>query len=418
MDKIFTSRYLFFLVFVMVFMPVVELSAQVEGCTDPNALNYNSAATWNDGSCIYEETFYTPLPYLDLPLSLEETSGLIYWSDGIWTINDSGGDAVIYKVDTSSGEVSQAITISNGNNVDWEEICQDEDHIYVGDFGNNSGSRKDLKIYKLDKINIPDTGNADITAEIIAFSYADQDDFTPHYNENEYDCEAMICIGGEIYLFTKNWISNTTRLYSLSATPGNYSIMPIDSLDVGGLVTGADYSCEHDQVVLIGYSYYTPFLYLLFDYHENELFSGNKRKIQMPQIFGAQTEGICFKEGHEGFISCENSLFDQQVFSFSTAEWTTMLNIGELTKRMKVNIYPNPYEDGDLIISIDHPVGDSYRVSIFDSCGKMVYHQVHNTTAGDSSHSLLIRIPGVSPGIYFIDIMSGEWFTRESLIVN
>jgi len=42
----------------------------------------------------------------------------------------------------------------------------------------------------------------------------------------------------------------------------------------------------------------------------------------MPGIYGAQTEGICFVEGYNAFLSCEKSLFDQRLFTFSTAIWT------------------------------------------------------------------------------------------------
>ncbi|MFM9074228.1 MAG: hypothetical protein ACKORJ_01450 [Bacteroidota bacterium] len=34
--------------------------AQVKGCNDPLASNYNSAATVNDGSCTYTDTNITP----------------------------------------------------------------------------------------------------------------------------------------------------------------------------------------------------------------------------------------------------------------------------------------------------------------------------------------------------------------------
>ena len=41
--------------------------------------------------------------------------------------------------------------MSNIKNTDWEEISQDKDFIYIGDIGNNSGNRDDLKIYRAGK---------------------------------------------------------------------------------------------------------------------------------------------------------------------------------------------------------------------------------------------------------------------------
>jgi len=393
---------------------------QIEGCTDPQALNYNSGATWNDGSCFYDETFFIPDHYTYLPDTLSETSGLIYCLGGIWTFNDSGSDAKIYKLDSINGDIIQNITISNGGNVDWEDIAQDEDHIYVGDFGNNAGNRKDLVIYKITKSDIPASGNADVFAEIIAYSYADQVDFTPQLNDNEYDCEAMICVEGNIYFFTKNWVSETTRLYTLPAEPGNHSIWPVDSLDVSGLITGAAYSDDLDQIVLCGYRNYAPFLFLLFDYHENSFFSGNKRKIQMPGIFGAQTEGVCFKEGYTALLSCEKSLFNQQLFTFSTAIWTdtTLVSIHESQNTLEIKIHPNPVDKGELWIEINNPERAIYQVRIFDSSGTEVYRRDHNAPAGELKHSFKVQIPEISPGIYLLHILSGELYAKDMVIVR
>ena len=41
------------------------------------------------------------------------------------------------------------LSVNKEENVDWEDITQDETHIYIADFGNNNGNRTDLKIYKI-----------------------------------------------------------------------------------------------------------------------------------------------------------------------------------------------------------------------------------------------------------------------------
>jgi hypothetical protein len=63
------------------------LKAQL-GCTDPLANNYNPAATQNDGSCTYQNANISPIRSNTLPALLDETSGLIFWNDKIWTHND------------------------------------------------------------------------------------------------------------------------------------------------------------------------------------------------------------------------------------------------------------------------------------------------------------------------------------------
>jgi len=396
------------------------LTGQIEGCTDPNALNYDPQANINDGSCYYPETFFTPEQYLQLPSALDETSGLIYWMGGIWTFNDSGGDPRIYKVDTITGDIIQHVTISNGDNVDWEDIAQDEDYIYIGDFGNNAGNRQDLVVYKLAKAGIPSTGNVTLPAEIIAFEYADQQSFVPSFNDNEYDCEAMICAGGNLYLFTKNWVSETTRLYQLSTDAGNHSILPIDTLDAEGLVTGAAYSAELDQVVLCGYRNYVPFIFLLFDFQGYDFFSGNKRRIVSSGMFALQTEGICFKTGYRTFLSCEKSSLDQQVFTFTTAEWTdiSLISIHELENLLEIQVHPNPVSEGELRVEVLSPTGDNLRMTLYDSSGRVLLEKKYDAIPGKKGQSFYLQLPDNYSGIYLLYILSGNLSAREKIIIQ
>ena len=63
-------------------------NAQISGCTDPLATNYNTEATINDGSCTYGTSTVSAAVTHELPVIMEETSGLIYWNNKIWTHND------------------------------------------------------------------------------------------------------------------------------------------------------------------------------------------------------------------------------------------------------------------------------------------------------------------------------------------
>jgi len=398
----------------------LSLAGQIEGCTDPQATNYDPEATQNDGSCFYPETFFTPDQYLVLPSTLDETSGLIYWAGGIWTFNDSGGDPRVYKVDTVSGEIIQHVTLANGDNVDWEDIAQDDDHIYIGDFGNNGGNRKDLLIYKIAKADIPPEENVEVNAEIISFEYADQQSFTTQFNAHEYDCEAMISAGGMLYLFTKNWLSETTRLYELSTEAGSYSILPIDTLNASGLVTGAAYSNELRQVVLSGYSNFIPFIFLLFDYQENSFFSGNKRRIGLTGMIAVQTEGICFKEGYRTFLSCEKSAVPQQLYTFSTEEWTytASTDILEHPGGLSIEVIPNPVAGGNFEVLIHAPVKNTCQLNLYDSSGKVVFNREYALKPGGTKNTLQVRVPEINPGIYILHILSGEFSAIEKIAIQ
>ena len=122
-------------------------TAQTVGCMDCLAKNYNPRAVSDDGSCAYSTVIFNPEFLSLLPKEVDETSGLFFYGGKLWTHNDSGGEPILYALDTSTFDVDQRVTLSNANNVDWEDVCFDGSTVFVGDFGNNMGARDDLKIY-------------------------------------------------------------------------------------------------------------------------------------------------------------------------------------------------------------------------------------------------------------------------------
>ena len=87
---------------------------------------------------------------IKLPKSISETSGLENYGEHLITHNDSGDKPKLYVI-SSSGEKIIEIKINSIENNDWEDIASDSDHLYIADIGNNNGTRKNLKIYILDK---------------------------------------------------------------------------------------------------------------------------------------------------------------------------------------------------------------------------------------------------------------------------
>lgn len=191
-----------------------------------------------------------------LPGKLHESSGLVYFNDLVWTINDSGGDHAIYGFNLYTGQIEQHITISNATNHDWEALADDEEYMYIGDFGNNWGNRRDLKIYKILKSGISETGNTVIDAEKIEFSYPGQSEFRYGLKQTPFDCEAFTSFGNKLYLFSKDWENYSTVVHALPKNPGVYCAEIVDTFSVNGLITGADISSGKPHLVLIGYKDY------------------------------------------------------------------------------------------------------------------------------------------------------------------
>jgi hypothetical protein len=320
-----------------------QLPAQLPGCTDPLATNYNAAAIINNGSCTYASTIYTPPIKVD-PISpvLIESSGLQMAGNYLWSFNDGGGAAAIYRIDTITNALIQTVKLEGASNVDWEDIAFDGTNIYVGDFGNNAnGARADLKIYKFKLSAIPDyVNNADVTIpsediSVINFSYSDQPQplQATTNNNTKFDCEAMFIDGGKIHLFTKNWIDKNTTHYLIDGiVAGDYLATPVETLATNYLVTAADKVYGQNIVALLGYQatglgYH--FIHILSAFSGGNYFNGNKRQINLPTAFVmGQAEGITFRTGSYGYISNENVAalsVNQKLRSFDISSFVSNL---------------------------------------------------------------------------------------------
>lgn len=140
----------------------------------------------------------------------------------------------------------------------------------------------------------------------------------------------------------------------------------------------------------------------------------------MPGIFGAQTEGVCFAEGYNAFLSCEKSLLNQKLFTFSTATWTdtTMVYLQENHMKLEVEVHPNPVDDGLLTIDIYNPQKDSYHIKIYESSGKLVLNREYKASVGNNKHTLTVSIPEITTGMYLLHIFSEDMYANEMLIIR
>lgn len=254
-------------------------TAEIPGCTDPLAQNFDPVATVNDGSCTYNATTITFTERKELSADVDETSGLIVWQNKFWTHNDDT-DLNIYGFTFEAPLELQPIELTGLTNIDWEELTQDAHYLYMGDFGNNFGNRTNLKIYKIEKLGLL---RGEVNVEEIAFSYDDQVDFNPGGSLiTDYDAEAFIVTDDFIYIFTKQWTARQTSVYRLPNAAGTHVAENIGTFDVEGLITGSVYLPEERLIALIGYNFpeiAAPFIWLLYDFEGDDFFSGNKRRL-------------------------------------------------------------------------------------------------------------------------------------------
>lgn len=414
-----TSFLILFLTLFLLFSSIVT-KAQISGCTDSRANNYNPYATQNDGSCVYDKTNYKAREIISsLPEKLIENSGLILFNGMFWTHNDGGGKAEIYAFDTISGLILKTVKLLNASNIDWEDITQDSNNIFIGDFGNNSGNRDDLIIYKISKSEV--NNHDSVFAKSISFSYPDKEGSNTGINNHNFDCEAFFCFNDSLYLFSKNWANNKTKLYTLPTDTGIFEANLIDSFNVDGLITAADIFEDSSQVVLLGYKNYNPFIWLLFDYKKNDFFSGNKRRIDLNGLLGCQAEAVCFTDNKNIIFSSEKSaVIKNKVFGIYFWQWVNDIsnskNSSYYIDDTLIKIYPNPANDNVKIV-FDKSINKRVKIKIFDNNLKKISDLKVNLNRL-CPKEIFIDLKDVNPGIIYFQIFIGKKKVLKKIIVN
>lgn len=218
-----------------------------------------------------------------IPSTLIEISGMIPFGDQHFIAHNDGGDEPnLYQLNAENCTIVDTVKVSNFKNKDWEAITENEDYIFIGNFGNNKGNRKDLEIIQLKKNEFFD--NNDLEGTAISFSYEDQTNFEKGNNHN-FDCEAMIALDNSLILFSKNRKDQKTNVYKLNMTQNEQVAEKIDSFDTKALVTDAFHDKKNNRLLLLCYTYNSGFF-------ESSLW-----------IFTDVTNGINFDKSHHLLLS-------------------------------------------------------------------------------------------------------------------
>ncbi|KMQ64542.1 hypothetical protein ACM46_09775 [Chryseobacterium angstadtii] len=198
---------------------------------------------------------------------IQETSGLSILNGKLYTFNDSGNAPELFELDETSGSIKNTVTV-NAKNKDWEALTNDGKNFYIGDFGNNGGTRRDLEIYKLPFQN--NEPQNDSIAKI-TFYYPEQTEFIPQYTNNDFDAEAMIYLNGKLHLFTKEWKSKSTSHYIIDPeVTEKQKAEKIEFYKTGFVVTDAAYF--EKKLYLVGYTKKTEVFLNIFTETEPGIF--------------------------------------------------------------------------------------------------------------------------------------------------
>ena len=246
---------------------------------------------------------------------LSESSGLAYIDGTLWTHNDSGGEAKLYAIDKSNGKILKTVTVTNASNVDWEDLAFNQNYIFIGDFGNNRGTRKNLKIYKIKRDDLKT--KTEVEAETIEFSYATQTDFKSNPNTN-YDCEAFVAYENKLYLFSKNHGNKKTDMYVLGTDTGVEVAEKVATFNTKALVTGASIDAKNRTLALVGYSTRgNPKSWIFSKFVDSDFFKGEQEKIVWGTPAKAQIEGVTHMGKGKLYISSEKFSYSNSLGSFT-----------------------------------------------------------------------------------------------------
>ncbi len=256
-----------------------------------------------------ESVSRTPLKtYALLPKQLKEVSGMYYdtLTSKFWLLQDKGNKSTLYQIDTL-GKITHKIHV-NAKNIDWEELTSDtQGNLYIGDFGNNSNKRKNLRILKIQAQDLlKDTVNVCST---INFSYENQTKFPPEKDKLLFDAEAFVLIDNHFYIFTKNRSSpwdGTTLIYQVPNKSGKHQAKFVSSIKTGSsfrtsAITGAVLWPEQHSILL------------LTNTKLIQIKNWNLTSLQSPEIIHfpldhiSQKESVSFKDTQHLFICDERN---------------------------------------------------------------------------------------------------------------
>jgi hypothetical protein len=236
---------------------------------------------------------------IDLPVPLNEASGLVYRApDSLWWHNDSGDGPVLYRTDLS-GQILEQRYLTGARNADWEDLTVDPaGRLYAGDFGNNLGRNTEFRIYRYDL--------ATATLDSLRFRFPGQDG-QGRGRPGNFDTEAFFFHRDSLHMFTKGWLNAKdyrTYHYALPATPGTYVAELRDSLDLRRrVVTAAAIDPATGTVAFTTYLFrfwakFVPLsaasLYTLSDYPTGHYLRGQLRRKRLACILPTQYEAVDF----------------------------------------------------------------------------------------------------------------------------
>ena len=177
--------------------------------------------------------------------AIRESSGIVasrQFEGVYWTLNDSGNPAVLYAT-RLNGELIQEISVQGSQNFDWEALgLDDHNQLWIGEIGNNSRLRTDLKVVVVTEPN-PFT---DTEAAVIA-------SYPYRYPNENVDAEGLFIADGVPYIVSKERERAVLYRFPTLESDTEHVLESVGEFAEAKWVTGAGLSTDGTRLAVCTY---------------------------------------------------------------------------------------------------------------------------------------------------------------------
>ena len=324
---------------------------------------------------------------------IRESSGIVasrQFEGVYWTLNDSGNPATLYAT-RLNGELIKEIAVKGSRNFDWEALgIDDKNQLWIGEIGNNSRLRFDLKVVVVAE---PDPFS-ETAAEVIA-------SYPYRYPNENVDAEGLFILQGVPYIVSKERERAVLyRFPTLQVSDTKQVLEKVGEFAGAKFVTGAGVSEDGTRLAVCTYD-------ALWVYHG---IAGDLAKMiqgtpwHLPHSFYG--EAVCF-DGYDLVLTNEaRDIYAVPQFWYEK-EWT----LPPKTTHSAVDLLPKTAAHG-VTVQVE-----SYRAADIDIGGSHVAFTPE--TVGETG-SLTVPIEVPYRDVYEIRavLTRGQAYAQVQLSVN
>lgn len=323
---------------------------------------------------------------------IQESSGIVASRqfEGIyWTLNDSGNPAALYAT-KRNGELIQEVAVHGSRNFDWEALgIDDKNQLWIGEIGNNSRLRFDLKVVVVSE---PDPFTETEAKVIASYPY--------RYPNENVDAEGLFIFQDVPYIVSKE--RERAVLYRFPVLKPNKKqvLERVGEFTEAKFVTGAGVSEDGTRLAVCTYD-------ALWVYHDT---TGDLAQMiqntpwSLPHYFYG--EAVCF-DGYDLVLTNEaRDLYYLPQFWYEK-EWT----LPPKDTHSAVDLLPKTMANGVVVRT------ESYRAEGIDIGGS---HVIFTPETAEQAASITVPIEVPYRNVYEIRaiLMRGQKYAHVQLSVD